>query len=216
MRHRVDPDALYGFVLNRWGHAVAAQVCPEAEPERPEPGSDRCGCAMFGYIHARKECDAYRDKPAEPVIDEAVFRAMYQAPEAIQAARDGLVASVNRELRSNACGGTSERSSSSSDSSSGGRSESTSETPTAAPAADPRRLTDAEMDRAWLSARGLRTQDPPHPTHIRELRAVADAQFEKARVTISSEDINAWYCSMRGGLPALTALLRRHGVEVTP
>lgn len=93
-------------------------ICPEVEPERPEHGSDRCGCAMFGYIHARKECDAYRDKPAEPVIDEAFvyaveteagisgFLTIKQAEEVIE-----KQTRIIRELRSNACGGSSERSS---------------------------------------------------------------------------------------------------------
>ncbi len=194
MRRRIDPDAMYYALALRWGYAEANTVCPEVEPERPkydyradwtrhpdpsgnndvtwyckycdgwtdhppkarhacperpaEPGSDRCGCAMFGYIHARKECDAYRDKPAEPVKP--------------------------------------------------------------APAADPRRLTEEEVVAAYRSMIGK--------TGLLStcLHAVAAAQLKKARVTISSEDINAWYCSMRGGLPALTALLRRHGVEVTP
>jgi hypothetical protein len=189
MRHRVDPDALHSWLLGWWGQDVAAQVCPEVEPERPKydyhadwtrhpdpsGNNDVTWCCKYcdGWTDyrpkARHKCP---DRPAEPVIDEAVFRAMYQAPEAIQAARDGLVASVNRELRSNACGG-SDRLSSVSRATSASCFQSQGSSAEPSPAPDPRRLTDEEINRIWNDA-------PPCSNDLDVSRAVADAQYDAA------------------------------------
>lgn len=73
-------------------------------------------------------------------------------------------------------------------------------TPT--PAADPR-LTDEEIDKVWCR---------PGIGLAEANRAVADAQLEKAKVTISEAEIRKWWSENE----TLEALLIRHGIEVVP
>lgn len=198
-------------------------ICPEvAEPEQPEPydyGADwttelgpsgdkylrwncnYCGLSRYREPTARHNCPE-QPTPAEP-IDEAVYKAASKIPGMGMgpARRQQIKVAVlkDRELRSKACGGSSERSSSVSSSGS-----SSTKPPTTT---DLRRLTEDEVLQAWDSGETVELG----------LRAVADAQLERARVTISEAEIwnttnGTW--ADAGVAERFAELLRSKGVEV--
>lgn len=247
MRHRIDPEALFGFVLNRWGQAVAAQVCPEvAEPERPEPYNPNADweyhpeyegdpyiCRQCGVVKHDKPTGPHYcpERPAEPVIDEAVYeagRAWWNAlpgceirvlTEAHRQMIEGAVL-ADRELRSESCGGAAPVLAA--PSTEGCRAESKPLGTGAAHAADPR-LTDAEMMALFAqSYHEANTKDLRGEAFIvSRLLAVAAAQLAKADaaakpVTISRGEIRAWWHTQIHGIDSLIDLLRSKGVEVTP
>lgn len=215
---RIDPDALYRALTLRWTYKAANEICPEvAEPEpnhsetpkgSPEPYDyrndwyrltaypyrvdvkfecRRCGHTQGHMPTARHACP---ERPAEPVIDEAVYEAAFAGchkrwPNTVYGndlARHAAELAVlkDRELRSSACTSSNISSSvlrppvsSPQQSVSGSSSslpQSSSEvrcSPSTAHAADPRRLTDSEIWSAYSGA------------GAGALRAVANAQFEK-------------------------------------
>jgi len=216
---RVDPEAMYNLLCNHYGASVGRAVCPEVVIAEPEVGETIQWCPR----------EPEHPTPSEPVIEEAVYaEAIRLFRQAFPSRSESPVGSVwrriitgivlkDRELRSNACGGSSERGSEQASSVSspepakhGGVQDA------AAPAADPRLTADEAAD-AYNAGLWAGSAD-----HGDGLLAVADAQLDKAKVTISEAEIVAVIranCVSRPGtvdvyLAPLVALLRRHGVEV--
>lgn len=238
MKREVNANELYGFIRHRWNPAYADLICPlVAEQSTPydysddwtrHPGYFTCKyCGVYRdrpptAPHDHAECRARTRKPAtpaKPVIDEAVFdegRAVFWGTgKPNSALRRAITAAVlkDRELRSNACGGSSERSSST-PSFAASQSEPTLK---GGPATD-RRLTDTEI---W----GI-YHDAAKSLHYNKeagIRAVADAQFEKCKTEISEAEIASTIrasCISRPGmidiyLAPLIDLLRSKGMEIT-